>query len=67
MLSVIALGSVEFGRLTQSIENVLLLAGTLVCLVYFFFSVEHKGTMGRLSRMGIWVLMITFGPASATR
>lgn len=45
----------------RSIENFLLLAGTLVCLVYFFFSVEHKGAVGRLSKAGIWVLMITFG------
>jgi hypothetical protein len=61
MLSVIALDPSKSVRLTQSIENVLLLVGTLVCLVYFFFTVEHKGTVGRLSRMGIWVLMITFG------
>jgi hypothetical protein len=48
-------------RLQQTLENFVLLTGTLVCLVYFFFSVEHKGTVGRLSKLGIWVLMITFG------
>jgi hypothetical protein len=47
--------------LQRSIENVVLLAGVLVCLVYFFFSVEHKGAVGKVARAGIWVLMITFG------
>jgi hypothetical protein len=61
ILSVVALDPSKSLKLQQSIENCLLLAGTLVCLVYFFFSVEHKGTVGRLSRTGIWVLMITFG------
>ena len=33
------------------------------CLVYFFFSVEHKGAVGKTARVGIWYLMITFGAA----
>jgi hypothetical protein len=48
-------------RLQQTLENFVLITGTLVCLVYFFFSVEHKGAVGRISKAGIWVLMITFG------
>ena len=35
--------------------------GTFCGLVYFFFSKEHKGWFGRASRVGIWVLMVTFG------
>jgi len=35
--------------------------GVLCCLTYFFFSVEHRGAVGRAARVGIWVLMITFG------
>jgi hypothetical protein len=35
--------------------------GVMSGLVYFFFSKEHKGVFGRVSRVGIWVLMITFG------
>jgi hypothetical protein len=61
ILSVVVLDPSKSFNLQQSIEKFLLLAGTLVCLVYFFFSVEHKGTVGRISRIGIWVLMITFG------
>ncbi len=45
----------------RSIENVVLVTGTLACLAYFLFSFEHKGTIGRVSQVGVWVLMITFG------
>ena len=33
------------------------------CLMYFFFSFEHKGVVGKAARVGIWLLMITFGAA----
>jgi len=39
--------------------------GVLAALIYFFFSVEHKGTFGAISKVGIWILMITFGAAFA--
>ena len=35
--------------------------GLLAALIYFFFSVEHKGFLGQVSKGGIWILMITFG------
>ncbi len=37
--------------------------GVLSVLTYFFFSVEHKGAVGKTARLGIWFLMITFGGA----
>ncbi len=46
-----------------SAANITLVIGVLCCLVYFFFSVEHKGAVGRLAKVGIWFLMITFGAA----
>ncbi len=46
-----------------SVRNSLVFLGTLSALVYFFFSIEHRGVVGRISRVGIWVLMITFGAA----
>lgn len=49
--------------LWSSIANILLVGGVLAGLVYFFFSFEHKGIVGRVSQVGIWVLMITFGAA----
>ena len=39
--------------------------GSGVSLIYFFFSVEHKGAFGHASKVGIWILMITFGAAFA--
>lgn len=49
--------------LWASLPNVLVVIGVLCCLTYFFFSVEHKGAVGRASRIGIMYLMITFGAA----
>ncbi len=43
------------------ISEVLLLIGLLTTLVYFFFSTEHRGAMGAMSRVGIAFLMISFG------
>lgn len=37
--------------------------GVLSVLTYFFFSVEHKGAVGKTARLGIWFLMVTFGGA----
>jgi hypothetical protein len=46
-----------------SVRQLTLLIGVLACLTYFFFSVEHKGAIGGVARVGIWFLMITFGAA----
>jgi len=32
-------------------------------LVYFYFSAEHRGAVGAISRLGIWYLMLGFGAA----
>jgi len=42
-------------------NNVVLTIATLSAMIYFFFSVEHKGLVGRVARVGIWFMMITFG------
>ena len=39
----------------------LLTIATLSAMIYFFFSIEHKGFVGVTARVGIWFLMITFG------
>ena len=44
-----------------SLQNVTIVVGVFASLVYFFFSVEHTGFVGKVSRLGIWFLMITFG------
>ncbi len=43
--------------------SIILFVGVLSVLVYFFFSVEHKGAVGGVSRLGIWFLMLGFGAA----
>ncbi len=48
-----------------TISALVLVLGLLAALIYFFFSVEHKGAFGHASRIGIWILMITFGAAFA--
>ena len=54
----------EDGQLAWSgFQNLLLVVCMLSALVYFFFSVEHTGITGKVSRFGVWVLMITFGAA----
>ncbi|MDP6778317.1 MAG: hypothetical protein QGI83_16295 [Candidatus Latescibacteria bacterium] len=50
--------------ITWSMEGlglVVILAGVVSVLIYFFFSVEHTGPVGVVSRVGIWFLMVSFG------
>ena len=44
-------------------EAVLMVAGVICTLTYFFFSVEHRGPVQWLSKIGIAFLMIGFGSA----
>ncbi len=43
------------------VSQVLLLIALLSALLYFYFSVAHRGAIGKVSRVGVWVLMIGFG------
>ena len=49
------------GQFVAIVSNLLVVLGVLSGIIYFFFSKEHKGAFGVASRVGIWVLMITFG------
>lgn len=42
-------------------NHILILFGVISALVYFFFSKEHKGAVGTLSKIGVYFLMIKFG------
>lgn len=63
--SIIPLAVFENGSFMfwDSFLNLILIIGVLTALVYFFFSIEHKGLVGKTARVGIWFLMITFGAA----
>jgi hypothetical protein len=43
------------------VANLLLVVGLASSLLYFYFSSEHRGALGVVSRVGIWFLMISFG------
>jgi len=45
----------------MSFSNVLLVAGVICTLSYFYFSLEHKGALKVASRAGMWFLMVAFG------
>jgi hypothetical protein len=47
--------------LVPILTAVVVVLGVVAGLVYFFFSTPHAGVVGGVSRVGIWVLMITFG------
>lgn len=53
-------GALDFWGTVGAITGVV---GVLSVLTYFFFSLEHKGAVGKSARLGVWFLMITFGSA----
>ena len=42
-------------------NSIVILVGTITGLLYFYFSKEHKGVLGKISKVGIYFLMISFG------
>lgn len=51
------------GGVYTPIDNLIIIVGVLSVLVYFYFSIQHKGPVGVVSRVGIWFLMLGFGAA----
>ena len=49
------------GNPLASLNNILLVVGLLATLVFFFFSTEHKGTVGGIAKIGVYFLMVSFG------
>ena len=45
----------------EGLNLFLILLGVVSVLIYFFFSVEHTGAVGVVSKIGIWFLMVSFG------
>ncbi len=43
------------------LQTLLVMFMVVAGLVYFFFSLEHKGVVGKTATFGIWVIMIGFG------
>ncbi len=53
----------QFNFSLYFLNALIIFIGTLSVLSYFFFSKEHKGILGRISKVGIIYLMIGFGAA----
>ncbi len=47
----------------EMLNNLVIIIGVLTVLVYFFFSVEHKGALKPVSKIGIYFIMLSFGAA----
>ncbi len=69
MKPLVAFSAAEGGDAARSFDfwatvgGVTGVVGVLSVLSYFFFSVEHRGAIGKSARLGIWFLMVTFGSA----
>jgi len=49
------------GSVRDIIGDIIIITGTISGLAYFYFSMEHKGMIGGVAKVGIWILMIGFG------
>ena len=49
------------GTYLSIFNDIIILVGVICGLVYFFFSKEHTGTLGKISRIGVYFLMVKFG------
>jgi hypothetical protein len=47
--------------MTGILYTIPIIVAVLAALVYFFFSMPHKGAVGVASKMGIYVIMVGFG------
>lgn len=45
----------------DTVSALIVLAGVLCTLAYFYFSREHRGLMGGAAKAGTWFLMVFFG------
>jgi hypothetical protein len=49
------------GQWGSSINAWVFTVGLVTSLLFFYFSREHKGAIGRASRVGVYFLMVSFG------
>lgn len=45
----------------ESVNNLILILGVLSSLMYFYFSHEHTGRLGLITKIGIYFIMVAFG------
>ena len=49
------------GHLASSLNAIIFTVGLICSLLFFFYSREHKGTLGLVSKLGVFFLMVSFG------
>ena len=54
-------GSFNLLDVTSGLSQLIIFAGAISALIYFFFSKAHTGLFGGVATFGIWILMIGFG------
>jgi hypothetical protein len=47
----------------QNVNQIIILLSVFTVIIFFFFSLEHKRTVGAISRVGLFFIMIGFGAA----
>jgi hypothetical protein len=57
--TMLALGGTD--GFVSALLAIVVVVGTISTLIYFYFSKEHKGTLGATAKVGIWFIMIAFG------
>jgi len=50
-----------FSSKVEMIGSIILILGTVFCIMYFYFSRKQEGVLGVTSKIGIYFLMISFG------
>ncbi len=45
----------------ENLNTVLIFIGTITILMYFYFSKAHSGLYGKVTKIGVWYMMIGFG------
>lgn len=56
-------GATGWETFSQTSGGVVILVGVIAVLIYFFFSMEHKGTVKTVARLGVLYMMVSFGAA----
>jgi hypothetical protein len=51
------------GAVLHLVSNILILVGVVTTLIFFYYSIEHRGTIGGLAKIGMYFLMTSFGAA----
>ena len=49
------------GGFERTLLSIIVVAGVISTLIYFYYSKEHTGALGVTARVGIWFIMISFG------